>query len=66
MIPSMDYFMQNGDGTMASSYNFLSILRALDAEVDLWQNGLRDPLLISSFWQKRLHSSQVAKIIAAF
>lgn len=65
MIPSMDYFMQNGDGTMASSDNSTAILKALDSEVGLWQNGLRDPLRISSFWQKRLHSSQVAKVIAA-
>jgi len=65
MIPSMDYFMQNSDGTMASSENVMSILGALNTEVALWQNGFRDPLQISSFWQKRLHSSQVAKVIAA-
>ena len=65
MIPSMDYFMQNSNGTLASSESVTSILKALDTEVALWQNGFRDPVLISSFWQRRLHSSQVAKIIAA-
>jgi len=36
MLPSMEYFMENSDGTMAKSYNPADILYALDVEADLW------------------------------
>jgi hypothetical protein len=65
MLPSMQYFMENGDGTLAKSYNPSDILHALDVEADLWHSGRRDPFLISAFWQKRLHASNVALAVAA-
>jgi glycosyltransferase involved in cell wall biosynthesis len=65
MLPSMEYFMGNGDGTMAKSCRPADILQALDIEADRWDKGHRDPFLISAFWQKRLHASNVALSIAA-
>lgn len=65
MLPSMEYFMGNGDGTMAKSCNPADILQALDIEVDRWNSGNRDPFRISAFWQKRLHASNVALAVAA-
>ena len=65
MLPSMQYFMENGDGTMAKSINPADILHALDVEADLWHSGLRDPFQISVFWQRRLHASNVALAVAA-
>lgn len=65
MLPSMEYFMENGDGTMARSYNPADILHALDVEADLWRTGRRDPFFISAFWQKRLHASNVARAVAS-
>jgi glycosyltransferase involved in cell wall biosynthesis len=65
MLPSMEYFMENGDGTLAKSCNPAHILQALDIEVDRWHSGYRDPFRISAFWQKRLHASNVALAVAA-
>lgn len=65
MLPSMEYFMENGDGTMAKSPNPTDILEALDIEADRWHSGLRDPFLISAFWQRRLHASNVAQAVAS-
>jgi len=65
MLPSMQYFMENGDGTMAKSINPADILHALDVEADLWHSGRRDPFQISVFWQRRLHASNVALAVAA-
>ena len=65
MLPSMLYFMGDGDGTMAKSINPADILHALDVEADLWHSGRRDPFQISAFWQKRLHASNVALAVAA-
>jgi glycosyltransferase involved in cell wall biosynthesis len=65
MLPSMQYFMENGDGTVAKSINPADILHALDVEADLWHAGRRDPFLISAFWQRRLHASNVAHAVAA-
>ena len=65
MLPSMEYFMENGDGTLAKTYNPAHILQALDIEVSRWHSGYRDPFRISAFWQKRLHASNVALAIAA-
>lgn len=65
MLPSMQYFIENGDGTMAKSINPADILHALDVEVNLWHTGRRDPFLISAFWQKRLHAPNVALAVAA-
>lgn len=65
MLPSMEYFMGNGDGTMAKSCSPTDILQALDIEVDRWNSGYRDPFRISAFWQKRLHASNVALAVAS-
>jgi glycosyltransferase involved in cell wall biosynthesis len=65
MLPSMEYFIEKGDGTMAKSCNPAHILQALDIEVDRWNSGYRDPFRISAFWQKRLHASNVALAVAA-
>ena len=59
-MTSFDWFVSENSGRLATSDAANSHVAALAAELDTWDRGKRDPLVISSIWSQRLHADKVA------
>ncbi len=59
-ISSMPYFCSAGSGTLSCDLSVNNLGDALNAEIDAWRRGDRDPIQISATWTARLHPDRVA------
>jgi len=60
-IPSTSYFAGHGSGTVSNLRSLPHMLDALNSEVSLWEDGMRDPSLISRRWIEELGAQSVAR-----
>ena len=56
-------FASYRSGTLAESLATHHLSDALMAEIEAWENGERDPVAISQFWQRQFHNSYVIQKI---
>jgi len=61
-ISSMPYFCSASSGTLSCDLSVNNLRDALQAEIDAWQRGDRDPIQISATWTARLHPDRVAEM----
>ena len=64
-IPTSGYFSSAQSGTVPSLRNIAHFNDALDAEVLLWDQGLRNPTAISAHWIQTVGAEAVARQAAA-
>ena len=60
-ISSMPYFCSASSGTLSCDQSVNNLRDALQAEIDAWRRGERDPIQISRTWTARLHPDRVAE-----
>ena len=65
-LPSFDYFVSEDSGILANDGSISSLAGALVDEMHLWNDGMRDPQLISDLWTRHLHAENVAKSILGY
>lgn len=60
-LPPFRYLIAEGrTGTLAKDYSKSALYRALGEEIDLWDQGIRDPKMIATQWQHILDYRLVA------
>lgn len=59
-ISSFRYFASKNSGTPAARYTVASMAEALDAEIEHWETGGRDPAEIGRLWREEVCSTSVA------
>ncbi len=60
-LPPFRYLVAEGKtGTLAKGYSTATLYRALTEEIDLWDQGIRDPKMIATQWQHVLDYRIVA------
>ena len=63
-ISAFRHFISKNSGTLAARYTVASMAEALDAEIDQWETGRRDPAEIGRLWRDEVCSaSVVARIL---
>lgn len=62
-ISSFPFFASSGAGTLSCDLAERHLADALFAEIQLWENGQRDPSGISQFWTHMLHPKYPAEKI---
>ncbi len=62
-IPAFHQFASCRSGTLAESRATHHLSDALMAEIEAWENGERDPVAISEFWQRQFHSRHIIRKI---
>jgi glycogen synthase len=60
-MASFEWFVSEDSGTLAAMDDAPGHLKALQAELDLWDQGAHDSQRIANAWCGRLHANQVAK-----
>jgi glycosyltransferase involved in cell wall biosynthesis len=56
----MPYICSESSGTLSCDLSVGNLCDALRAEIDAWERGDRNPMLISNTWTNRLHPEKVA------
>lgn len=64
-LASFEWFVSDGDGSLAESDDVAGHVVALREELEAWKKGRRDPAVISNRWCERVHAPQVAASILA-
>ncbi len=59
-MASFEWFVSENSGTLATANDAEGHLLALMEELENWDRGRRNPLLISNTWCSRLHADKVA------
>lgn len=63
-LPSFRYLMAEGlTGTLGENSTYVALYRALTREIDLWDQGARDPMAVATRWRIALEYRTVAKSI---
>ncbi|MBM3465093.1 MAG: glycosyltransferase family 4 protein [Armatimonadetes bacterium] len=52
-------------GTLSRSRHPAAVALALEAELDAWRKGERDPAAIAAYWRPKLHPTEIARQVAA-
>jgi len=65
-IASAYYFTETNSGLVAPTRTHCDFSRTLDAEVEMWAAGRRDPARIAAIWKERAGSREVARQTLAF
>lgn len=60
-MASFEWFVSENSGTLAAMDDAPGHLKALQAELDLWNRAAHDPQCIADTWCGRLHANQVAE-----
>ena len=60
-MASFEWFASENSGTLAAMDDAPGHLKALQAELDLWNRAAHDPQCIADTWCGRLHANQVAE-----
>jgi glycosyltransferase involved in cell wall biosynthesis len=59
-ISSMPYLCSTSSGTLSCDLSVNNLRDALQAEIQAWERGERDPIQIGRTWTQRLHADRVA------
>lgn len=63
-MPAFEWFVSAKSGQLARSDDSRRHVAALRDELDRWENGERDPAMISKIWCERLHADRMACKVA--
>lgn len=62
-IASMHFFASHSSGTLSWTRRTNDLTDAVDAEINSWKSGKRDPLQISNYFTNQLYPENIAKKI---
>jgi glycosyltransferase involved in cell wall biosynthesis len=63
LMSCFNYFCSESSGTLATRRSASYYCDALNAEIEAWERGERDPVKISQLWSQRLHAPSVARMV---